>query len=201
VRRWLALLLATGVASAVAVAAHAGPSASVDQAYARRILLKLSDFPAGWIALKNPGARGRCAKPSTVGLRVLVTLFSPKFERGATTAVSSRSYVLPTSAQAATLMRRWAALGYGACLRATLESAGTVSRLSSRPLAFGRLGRRTSARRVYLRFNAEGTSVDIYSDYVFVQKGRGVAGFNFVFSSKPPLSLERTLARKVAQRM
>jgi hypothetical protein len=194
--------LAVLVSVALAAAGIASASGS-DRAYARRINLRLGDFPAGWTAGGNAGSHAKCTQPDTARLRVLATVRSPRFRRNANTVIQSRSYVLPSAGQAVTLMRRWAGLGYGACLRASLATVGKVSKLSSSPLSFDRLGSRTSARRVFAHFRvSDGSAANVYSDYIFVQKGRAVAGFNFAFVGyKPPLWLERKLTRAAVGRM
>jgi hypothetical protein len=183
--------------------ASASLTAGGDRAYARRILLHVSDLPAGWTAGGSSGSRATCTVPKTAGLRVTATLRSPRFQRNENTVIQNRSYVLATQAHAMKLVRRWASLGLGACLRTSLETTGRVTSLASTSMSFDRRGSRTAARRVVAHVDlSNGPSVNIYSDYVFVQKGRAVAGFNFgAVGYKPPLWLERQLTRKVAARM
>jgi hypothetical protein len=132
----LAAVIATGVA----------PAATRDPAYARRVLLRSSDFPPGWTAQRNTQGRPKCGTPSTAGLPGFVTVRSPRFQQNANTVVQSRSYVLPMPGHAVTLMRRWAGLSHGACLRTALATIGRVTRFfvgSKPPLS---LERRLTAR-------------------------------------------------------
>jgi hypothetical protein len=194
----------TLVLAAAVLLSAAAASASSDRAYAYRINLHLADFPAGWTAHADRSPQSACGKPRTAGLRPYVTLRSPKFRRSASITIQSRSYVLERPGDAATLERRWAALPFGACLRSEAPKVGLrASHVSTSPMSFDRLGSRTSARRVFAHVTtAKGAGANVYQDYIFVQKGRGVTGFFFsTVGYKPPLWDERRLTHAVARRM
>lgn len=165
-----------------------------DQARARRINLKLSDFPAGWEAYDTfpPFA---CAgfKPRLSDLTVTGESESRAFasEQG---FASSRAAIYVNESQARTAFQREARLGAARCLADELEGDGAAV-LQLRAVPFPLLGSETRAFRVVSSYREDVLTVDLVS----FRRGRTVVHLGFA-SAVQPLPIAQDLAAKVAAR-
>lgn len=187
----------SGAATIVRVRRASDPKLAArprDQALARRISLKLADFPPGWQAFDTfpvfscPGFRPRLSDLTVAG-----DLESPTFatEQG---VASSRASIYISEAQARTAFAREARLAAARCFADELRADGyTVLQL--KPLPFASLGSETRAFRVVASDREEVLTLDLVS----FRQGRAVVHMGFA-SLVQPLPIENDLAAKVAAR-
>lgn len=165
-----------------------------DQALARRITLKLRDFPPGWEAFDTfpvfacPGFRPRLKDLTVSGEHE-----SPAFASDVG-VVSSRASVYVAAPDARKAFAREAKLQAARCLADQIRDAGyTILQLQRVP--FPPLGDESRAFRVVASFREEIFTVDLVS----FRQGRAVVHLGFG-SLVQPLLIARDLANVVAAR-
>ncbi len=165
-----------------------------DQARARRIGLKPSDFPAGWVSFDPFPPLFACGgfRPKLSDLTV-----TGEFEStmGTEQAIAgSRVSLYADEAQARSALRREARLEAARCIANDARSDGATIRQVG-AIQFQSLGAETRAFRLVL---VDGENV-LYIDLVGFRRGRTVVHLLFVGVAEP-LSIENELALKVSAR-
>ena len=216
IRRVSRLLCAAVVAVVVAVpaalAANGDPQKKLtkaDQAKARAISLRQSDFPAGWVGKPNTNTsqgNPRCSSynPDQSDLIETGDVDSPDFSRPEGSFVSSSVGIFKTRKMAQTGYARVAKPQLPKCF-AELFTKGLapakVQVLQVGPLAFRQLGDRSNAYRLRADVTVQGTTVPATIDIVLFNRGRADVAMIFAGLFRPlPASFEQSLAAKVAAR-
>jgi len=165
-----------------------------DQALARRINLRQSDFPVGWESFETlPVFSCPGFKPKLTDLTVNGDLESLTF--GTEEAVaSSRASIYLSEAQAQTAFERQARLAAARCFADLLRADGATV-LQLRKISFPPLGSATRAFRVVASDREDVVTVDL----ITFRRGRAVVQLGFV-SLVQPLPIAHELAAKVAAR-
>lgn len=216
-RAFAALVLALALPAAVA-AAPAGERdpkralTAADQAFARRIVVKRADLPAGrWRAVRATDEPDvRCPglyNPDYSDLTLTGKAMSPDFDIGEEQGVASEAEVYRTAADAAASWRRALAPGALPCLRRELARLSDkdvkVTVLSAARRPFPRFGGASVLFSLVVRFAPRGDEPAVgYFDLVGLYRGRAIATVEFFrlgarFAAAP----ERAVAAAVARRM
>jgi hypothetical protein len=219
VRRRLAVVLAVFLAvPALALASHKDPKEQInaaDQKKAASILLKRTDFVAGW--KKVPSAPDddthfNCPGFDPNGSDLVQTgEAEADFERsGGFPSVYSYADVYKTKAHALAAWTRTVKPAMARCLatlfkQAIEEEGGKVAITAAGKIAFPKLAPRTAAFRVSLKLtlteNGQTSTLPLVLYAVALGGGRGEAGLMAIgFGKTVPLADVRTLARVTAQR-
>ncbi len=204
VARLVALGLAVAlVVTSAALAARGDPKerfTPADQARARAMLLRASDFPGYRSTPAAVGGSTYCAALDESDLTLTGKAISRQFASG-TVFMYSTAYVYRSRAESNTSWRRATSAAGLRCLRDGLRRAlaGTQVTLQSfGKLAFPKLGDRSVAFRLV----AAREGLRVFADLVAIQEGRAQTalfmGSALVEPSKPS---EVSLARAVAARM
>jgi hypothetical protein len=206
VRRLLvSFLLVALVVPAAAVADHLDPQKRfnpADQARARAMLLRTSDFPAS-ITTSAPGPNTHitCDVLSESDLTLTGEARSRIFENTPFSFHISLSQVYATEVQSRTSWRRGTSSAGLRCVRETFRRdavRANVNFVSFDRLPFPRLAQQSVAFRTVGRTRG----VRIVSDLVLMRHGRGQAALQFTAVGKQvPKAEELRLARLVAERM
>lgn len=216
IRRVSRLLCAAVAAVVVAVpgalAANGDPQkklTKVDQARARAISLRQSDFPAGWVGKPNTNTsqdNPRCSSynPDQSDLIETGDVDSPDFSRPEGSFVSSSVGIFKTRRMAQTGYARVAKPQLPACF-AELFTKGvapaTVQVLQVGPLGFRKLGDRSNAYRLRAKVTVQGTTVPTTIDIVLFNRGRVDVAMIFAGIVRPlSFAWEQSLAARVAVR-
>jgi hypothetical protein len=207
-----AALVAAAVAVPVALAAPGDPQKKLtkaDQAKARAISLRQSDFPSGWVAKPNTSTSQddpRCStyNPDQSDLIETGDVDSPDFTRADGSLVSSSVGIFKTAAMAKTGYVRVARPQLASCFGELFKKGAApakVRRLRVGPLAFRRLGDRSKAYRVTADVSYQGTTIPVAIDIVTFNRGRVDVAMIFLGIRAPlPASFEQSLAGKLAAR-
>jgi hypothetical protein len=210
VRTGRALAAAAAAIAAAFFAASFAAAAAGDRAWAQRIVLKRSDFPAGWVTgdpIGTPkGKKVSCTAPSSTGIVTTARLESPRFDRKDGAAVSSTAVIVRTTAQARTLFRRYVRMPHKACfvkLWQDLKPPGmSVGPAVAEKLRLPVLPDRVAGKRVATLLTLNDRSLVAYDDLIFIQRSRAVTVILITkLGAELPASFEAGLARKVAARM
>ncbi|MER3410838.1 MAG: hypothetical protein C4306_12385 [Thermoleophilia bacterium] len=178
-----------------------------DQTRARRIVLRLADFPSGWRAEHDGGKSSDkldCLSPDFSDLTTTGGATSPWFFKGEAPFATSFSSFFETSDQARAAYDRLATEDLANCLAESIaKSEGTkVGDVSWGKLALPRLGDRSSAYQVAVRFEIGELTPSAYVDWVFIQRQRALAVMVFGDILTPfDEDLREDLVAKVAARM
>jgi len=181
-----------------------------DQARARAMLLRTSDFPTGVRATRqSSGALSfDCAALDLSGLTLTGEADSPNFSTGFVNATSA-SDVYMTLVDANASWRRSTSSAGVACVRATLRAeleAIGVQLDSLRRLAFPRVSDRTVAYRIVATAHPQGVSVRVFVDLVALQRSRAQVSVLLTSGLVPPVRADelryaRTLATRAKTAM
>jgi hypothetical protein len=200
----IALLLAL-VCAGAALAARGDPQKRIipaDQARAKAVLLRTSDFGLGFTALppSRKEADVYCKALDEADLTLTGEAESPTFQ-GGVEFVSSVAQVYESAADSAASWKRGTSGAGDACVREQFRrgfqrQGARLERFTR--LAFPRLAERSIAYRLVL----SSRGVRAYLDVVALKQGRGQAGLLFGSALTPmPKDVEVRLARIVARRM
>jgi hypothetical protein len=204
--------LAVAVVVPVALASNGEPQkrlTKADQAKARAIVPRRSDFPAGWVGKANTTTsqdNPRCSNynPDQSDLIETGDVDSPDFTRADGSFVSSSVGVFKTATMAKTGYARVAKPQLASCFGELFTKGAApakVELLHVGPLPFRRLGDRSNAYRLTANVTLQGTTIPVAIDIVTFNRGRVDAAMNFLGIRSPlPLSFEQSLAAKVAAR-
>lgn len=219
-RRRLAAVLAVFLAvPALALAAHTEPQRRIDPADQRKassIVLKRSDFAAGWKKVsssQDDDTHLNCPgyNPNESDL-VLTGDAEAEFEAaGGFPAVLSASNVYRTRANALASWARGVKPALAVCLakvlKETIEADGAqVAIVRQGKIAFPKLAPRTAAFRVTMKVsfteNGQTRSVPLTMYVIALGNGRGDAGLmTMAFGDSSRVSDVRVFARLLAQRL
>jgi hypothetical protein len=213
VRRLLGLMvLAAAVAVPAALASNGDPQkrlTKADQAKARAIVLRRSDFPAGWVGKPNTNTsqdNPRCStyNPDQSDLVETGDVDSPDFTRADGSFVSSSVGIFKTAAMAKTGYARVARPELASCFGELFKKGAApakVQLLHVGALPFRRLRDRANAYRLTANVTLQGTTIPVAIDIVTFNRGRVDAAMIFL-GIRGPLqsSFEQSLAARVAAR-
>lgn len=191
----------------------APPKGPTDQAKARSIVLKASDFPPGWTSEPAPGAPDE----STNSFRTCMGLLpqaSPTAESPTFHTVEPGSMTVDASVTVGLSVRLidqdFSAFASDQALPCVLErfdaqakrqTEATFGPGEAARLDFAQLGDATSAVRVKSIAVAGDQQIPFHLDIVVVKKGRVGVTFSFANAPEPfPAELAAELARKVVDR-
>lgn len=208
----IVLVLAVGVAACGGDGddTAAVPKGPTDQAKARAIVLKASDFPPGWTA--EPTGSGDETTDNfrlCMGLlpKVSPTADSPTFKTTGSMSVNSSAAV---GLSVRLIEQDFSAFVSEKALPCVLErfdaqakrqTEATFGPGKAERLDFARLGDATSAIRVTSIAVAGDQQIPFFLDLVVVKKGRVGVTFSFAIAPDPfPSDLATELARKVVDR-
>jgi hypothetical protein len=207
-----AALVAAAVAVPVALAAPGDPQKKLtkaDQAKARAISLRQSDFPSGWVGKPNTNTsqdNPRCStyNPDQSDLIETGDVDSPDFSRPEGSFVSSSVGIFKTRKMAQTGYARVARPQLASCF-AELFTKGVapakVQVLQVGPLAFRQLGDRSNAYRLRANVTVQGTTVPTTIDIVLFNRGRVDVAMIFAGIVRPlSFAFEQSVAARVAAR-
>lgn len=164
-----------------------------DQALARRISMKLSDFPSGWVAYETLPFSCAGFDPRMSDLTVHGEFETPVF-LGESALAWSRSSLYADVRQARVAFGREARLQAVRCFAEDARRDGATV-LEVRPLTFPPLGSETRAFRTVISEGENVTTLDLVS----FRAGRAVVHMGFV-SAVYPFVGEAELAAKLAAR-
>jgi hypothetical protein len=192
VRNGVALVALLAVAGALAGAARGDfgdpkkQHTPADMALARTIVPKLSDLPAGWKAARSNDSSNdssfTCAgfRPNLSDLVETGYAETPDLSMGQSNLVSGFAAVFRTGPQAAAAYGRVIKPALARCLRILFQKESTktlkVRVLSVKQSRVANVASRADAYRISARFTGSGVSLLAHLDFVFLQRGRGVAG-------------------------
>ena len=210
------LVACVALAGALAGAASAGKGdpkkayTAADQALARSIALRLSDFPAGWTGKvsKDTGSRLSCKgfEPDLSDLTKTGRASSPDFSLKQAT-VSSKIDVFKTVAQTRDAWDRVVKPGLLTCLTSLLKRGGEsggdvkVNILSAGERPYQRLAEQAASYRIVASFESakEKVKFNAYFDLFLLRNGRTLAAmFFYRFPQEFDQALEGSLVGKVA---
>jgi hypothetical protein len=204
--------LAAAVVVPVALGSDGEPQkrlTKADQAKARAIALRRSDFPARWVAKPNTNAsqdNPRCSNynPDQSDLIETGDVDSPDFTRADGSFVSSSVGVFKTAAMAKTSYARVARPQLASCIGELFTKGAapaTVELLHVGAMPFRRLGDRSNAYRLTANVILQGMTIPVAIDIAAFNRGRVDVAMIFLGIRHPlPTSLEQSLAAKVAAR-
>ncbi len=202
---------AAGAALVVAAVASAAPGdpqkhlKRADQVYAKSILLRMSDLPAGrWKVEPTSFSE---ANPDCVVKRYSLSALTATGEAGFTytqrsRAIESDARVFLTAAQAGRAFSILSSVGLGRCLGSAFaaEISATSSGVSAKvatvePLSFTGLGAPARGVRVSLRLHGSASVASLHYVFMSVRHGRAVATFGLVRDNR---AWARSVVRPVA---
>jgi hypothetical protein len=214
VRRATLIAVALGaVLAGSALAAQGDPQkklTAADQARARTVSLRLSDFSAGWKQgppTKQDESNPRCStyNPDQSDLIETGTYDSPNFSRPDGTSVSSSSGVFRTAAMAKKGYARVVVPQLPKCFaelfKKGITKPNSATILYAGPLRFPSYGDRSNAYRIRTSVKTLSATVPATIDVVVLNRGRIDVGIIFVGISRPlPAVLEQSFVARVAAR-
>lgn len=200
----------SGTSSTAARTAPSTTASRPEEAMARAALVRLSDFPDGWLARPDDANDFRC--PATAAVEAHPYAKSDRFEPSdGQGAVQHEVSLLPSASaaddaldalvsdetlvcfarQGERSVRRQVAVG-------TEVGHVTAARLTN----VAPSGDRTAGARLTYPVSANGVTTTVYEDFSFSRVGRGLSLFAFVSQGAPPsATLTTNLARRGAQRL
>jgi hypothetical protein len=208
-RRRLALVLVLALAPASGPV-HALAAAGGDQAIAKMILPRASDYPLGWKteAGSKPSDSGCFSAVEKAHGETARATASPNFVDATGSQRSGASVALfPSPQKAHAALRAIVSEPPLACYRKTvsraLSTSGlTVTGVTTTPLAFTRPGDTpTAARRLEVAVRKGASSATLTIDLIFVQARRALISVGFNAQSTPLARADEhtTLARAVSR--
>jgi hypothetical protein len=204
-RRGTACLLLFALSATVATAS-ASAAAPGDADSARKIDLRLSDFPARWTARSGANSDTGCfSTPAKVGATAFVRAQVFLNETGRTEATGQvAAYATPAAARRA--LAAVAGPAPIACYRQKLPAQLTkggveVTRFVNAPLAIDAVGDHVLASRCTVSVKQGRGTGTLYVDSIFVQRGRFLIAAGFLGEVElPSVADERAaLAKAVAR--
>jgi hypothetical protein len=218
-RRLAALLIACLAVPALALAGHQEPKRQINAADERKaasIVLKRTDFVAGWKKLPNSppdNSHVDCSgQPSEADL-VLTGDAESDFERPeGFPSIYSFSDIYKTAANARASWTRGVKPALAACMAKLMkntietEEGATATVVSAGRIAFPKYAPLTAAFRAVLRVtfteNGETTTVPLTMHVVALAQGRGQAGLlTMSFGAGVPMADLRAFAMLLGQRL
>jgi hypothetical protein len=195
----------------VALAAPGDPQKKLtkaDQARARAVSLRLSDFGAGWKQgppsnRDEPNPRCSTYNPDQSDLIETGTYDSPNFSRPDGASVSSSSGVFRTAAMAKQGYARVALPQLPKCFaelfKKGITKPNSATVLFAGPLGFPSYGERSNAYRIRVSVKTPSATVPATIDVVIFNRGRIDVAIIFVGISQPhPAAFEQSLVARVA---
>ncbi|MGE5272383.1 MAG: hypothetical protein ACM3QU_01240 [Verrucomicrobiota bacterium] len=204
--------LVAAVAVPAALASGGEPQkrlTKADQAKARAIALRKSDFPAGWVGKPNTNTSQdtpRCStyNPDQSDLIETGDVDSPTFTRADGSFVSSSVGIFRTRKMATTGYARVARPQLASCFGELFKKGAapaTVQLLQVGPLRFRHLGDRSNAYRLTANVTLQRVTIPVAIDIVTFNRGRVDVAMIFLGIRGPlPSSFEQPLAARVAAR-
>jgi hypothetical protein len=214
--RILAASLAAAIVGSFAVAsATAAPGdpkqrhTAAGAATAFSVLLKKSDFGAGWKAKTSaPSKSSNVCKnrPNQSDLTEIGFESSPDFSFGQAQQISQNARVFATKAQADAAWMRTVTIALLDCFRQEIESASdaksTVKVTGMYRLPFANLTPHLAAFRVVAHAKTPDAQFDVYTDIVLMGRDRTITTATFTgFGSPVRSGFESGLARTIARRL
>ena len=213
-RRAILVAIALGaVLVGSALAAQGDPQRKLtvaDQARARTVSLRLSDFGAGWRQgppTKQNESKPRCStyNPDQSDLIETGTYDSPNFSRADGTSVSSSSGVFRTAAMAkkgyARVVRPQLPKCFAELFKKGIPKPSTATIFFAGPLRFPSYGDRSNAYRIRTSVKTPSATVPATIDVVVFNRGRIEVAMIFVAISQPlPAAFEQSLVARLAAR-
>jgi hypothetical protein len=201
--RWIAALLSLFVLAGSASAARGDPQRELraaDQARAKSVILRRSDFNPGYVVRPTvrPTNRFYCAALDESDLTITGEAWSPSFNAG-TESVTSFAVVYASRSDADASWKRGTSAAGLRCLRTGVERdlQPPLRLVSFRPRAFPR----QAARSFALRAVVQSRGIRVYVDTVVLQAGRIQIGLSYSSALAPPPEGElRRLAGRLAAR-
>jgi hypothetical protein len=206
------VVLAAAVAVPAALASNGEPQkrlTKADQARARAIVLRRSDFPADWVAKPNTNTSQddpRCStyNPDQSDLVETGDVDSPDFTRADGSFVSSSVGIFKTAAMAKKGYARVARPELASCFGELFKKGAAPAKvrlLQVGALPFRRLGDRSNAYRLTANVTLQGTTIPVGIDIVTFNRGRVDAAIIVLGIRGPlPAAFEQSLAGKLAAR-
>jgi len=210
---------AIGVVVAFAVAGTALASTSgpplekhttAGTAKARSVVLRRSDFGAGWLAKpssSSPSGTPHCNgyDPDESDLVEIGSADSPSFQMGVR-FVSSSAGVYATAAQAQTSWNRVLQPRLPECLGSLVAKGATSNGVPTKvtgyaKLALPRLAPRTAGYRIHFTATTQGLNLAGSVDLILLGKDRVDSVMISVSFGTPPAADELRLARRIASRL
>jgi hypothetical protein len=181
---------------------------SRDKLQAKRIVLRLSDFPTGWRAQasKNESKEPDCLKLDLGDLTVTGKASSRDFVNGQITSATSAARLFANEQQARAAYKRIASEKLTKCFSDFMRSQSTsdakVTDTSFGRLGFPKLADESAAYQIAVTLKAQGLTPTVYVDLVFIRQTRATAILLFIDLFSPfDEQLKEQLARTVAGRM
>jgi hypothetical protein len=210
------LVLAAALAAVVVPVALAAPGdpqkklTKADQAHARTVSLKLSDFGRGWsqeAPSKDNESKPRCSSynPDQSDLIETGEYDSPNFSVPPGSFVSSSVGVFKTAAMARTGYGRVAVPAlprcFGELFRKGITKPQSATILFAGPLAFPRYGDRSNGYRIRASVKVGTATVPATIDIVLLNRGRIDVAVIFAGIQQPfAPAFERSIVAKLAAR-
>jgi hypothetical protein len=208
---------AGGNGSSATAASTTAPSETVvstedAEALSKSMLLRLTDFPTGWRADPSNDDDEGCAgiEKLTDRYNVLGKAESDTFAKGDLTEAASSAGIFGEEAEARDALNYLEASFQDESFRKCIEDsvrkdAGSnvsVGDVRVGQLSFAALGDRSSAWEIVVPLEAEGVSVTLYVDAVFIRTGSAL-GIVFFSDAFDPFDeqMREDLARVVEERM
>jgi hypothetical protein len=206
--------LALAVAVCAAVAAQQGTavsharSDSDDLALAKRIVLRVADFPAGWSgkpdSSKDSGCFTRPLKaksPTAFVLSQRLTSHDQSEESSAIVVVYPSTAIARRALAAATTPAPFACYRSKLPAQLALDDI-TLSSYTGGSVPFGAVGDTALAKRYAIGLKKGGATGTLYTDYIFVRRRRVViATFFAEEATRPLLTDEQTVLAKAVARV
>jgi hypothetical protein len=213
VRGTALIVVLAAVLVPVALAASGDPQKKLtkaDQARARAVSPKLSDFGAGWKQgppSKKDESNPRCStyNPDQSDLIETGTYDSPDFSRPDGTSASSSSGVFRTAAMAKKGYARVVVPQLPKCFaelfKKGITKPNSATVFFSGPLDFPSYGDRSNAYRIRASVKTPTVTVSATIDIVVFNRGRIDVAIIFIAISQPlPAALEQAVVAKLAAR-
>ena len=211
-------LLTAAIAGALVPAAWAADGkpqhafTKADQARARAVSLRLSDFASGWTASRSAGttagAEPRCANyhPDQSDLVETGKYDSPDFTRNSDHSFVSVSTGVFKTAEMAKRGYARVAVGqlpacFGELFARGITKPSSAKVVSAGPIAFPKAGDRSNAYRLVASVKTPAVTLPVTADIVLFNKGRTDVAMIFLGIARPlPASLEQAAVARVLSR-
>lgn len=182
---------------------------AADQALAKSIVYRPSDFPTGWTHKphkKASGGTAKCSNLSFSDLTVNGKANSDDFDRGSLKYTESTAAILKTKEQAQTAFERLSSSSFKSCVTDAFKKESTkktqISRVSINQLSSPSLGDKATAFEIKFYITEKTQTAPGYADIVLIQRDRALAMLMYFTVLFPfDSSTEQQLAQAVAGRM
>jgi hypothetical protein len=202
----LVLVLGTFTVGAQASSRNSS-SESSDAAIAKRVVLRVTDFPAGWSRTPDGAKDTGCFSGALKRHSPTAFVEGPRVSTGENGTDASQSVVVyGTRAGARRALTAVTASSVFACYRAKipaiLKPAGLkMESFTGGQLSFDRLGDVLKAYRYKVALSKSGDKAALFLDYVFVLRGRVLVSTGFVGAfTEPDVFVEHSVLAKVVAR-